>query len=60
MGNAELWRALKERDELLANAHEHFDEARYTVVEETIKRHDRVVRRRGWCLPGWRSRSRTC
>jgi ATPase subunit of ABC transporter with duplicated ATPase domains len=40
MGNIELWRALKEHDELLANSHEHFDEARYSIVEETIQRHD--------------------
>ena len=40
MGNMELWRALKEHDELLANSHEHFDETRYTVVEDTIRRHD--------------------
>jgi ATPase subunit of ABC transporter with duplicated ATPase domains len=40
MGNIELWRALVEHDELLANAHDHFDEARYTVVEDTIRRHD--------------------
>ncbi|HUP88927.1 MAG TPA: ABC-F family ATP-binding cassette domain-containing protein [Longimicrobiales bacterium] len=40
MGNRELWDALKEHDALLANAHEHFDEARYVLVEETITRHD--------------------
>jgi ATPase subunit of ABC transporter with duplicated ATPase domains len=40
MGNLELWQALVEHDELLANAHEHFDEARYSVVEDTIRRHD--------------------
>ena len=40
MGDMELWRALVEHDALLANAHDHFDEARYTVVEETIRRHD--------------------
>ena len=40
MGNRELWDALVEHDALLANAHEHFDEVRYTQVEETINRHD--------------------
>ena len=40
MGNMELWRALREHEELLANAHEHFDSDRYTAVEETILRHD--------------------
>ena len=29
MGNVELWRALVEHDELLANAHNHFDADRY-------------------------------
>ncbi len=40
MGNRELWDALVEHEQLLANAHEHFDAARYTQVEETINRHD--------------------
>jgi ATPase subunit of ABC transporter with duplicated ATPase domains len=40
MGNRELWDALVEHDELLANAHDHFDEKRYSIVEDTIKRHD--------------------
>ncbi len=40
MGNMELWEALVEHDELLANAHDHFDAERYSVVEETIMRHD--------------------
>lgn len=40
MGNRELWDALVERDEILAKAHDHFDADRYTVVEETINRHD--------------------
>ncbi len=40
MGNQELWSALVEHEALLANAHEHFDADRYTVVEETINRHD--------------------
>jgi ATPase subunit of ABC transporter with duplicated ATPase domains len=40
MGNRELWDALVEHDELLANAHDHFDAERYSVVEETITRHD--------------------
>jgi ATPase subunit of ABC transporter with duplicated ATPase domains len=40
MGNMELWRALVEHERLLANAHESFDADRYSVVEETITRHD--------------------
>jgi ATPase subunit of ABC transporter with duplicated ATPase domains len=40
MGNMELWQALVEHEALLANAHAHFDAERYTVVEETIMRHD--------------------
>jgi ATPase subunit of ABC transporter with duplicated ATPase domains len=40
MGNMELWQALQEHDRLLANAHDHFDADRYSVVEETINRHD--------------------
>ncbi|HEY0673910.1 MAG TPA: ABC-F family ATP-binding cassette domain-containing protein [Longimicrobiales bacterium] len=40
MGNSELWQALVEHDELLANAHNHFNAERYAVVEETINRHD--------------------
>ena len=40
MGNLELWQALVEHDQLLHNAHGHFDSARYTIVEEIIARHD--------------------
>lgn len=40
MGNMELWRALVEHEQLLANAHDHFDAERYSAVEETIMRHD--------------------
>jgi ATPase subunit of ABC transporter with duplicated ATPase domains len=40
MGNRELWEALVEHDRLLQNAHGHFDSERYSVVEETITRHD--------------------
>jgi ATPase subunit of ABC transporter with duplicated ATPase domains len=40
MGNPELWRAMVEREEVLANAHEHFDADRFTRVEDTIQRHD--------------------
>ena len=40
MGNMELWEAMVEHHALLANAHEHFDADRYSVVEETINRHD--------------------
>ena len=40
MGNLELWEALVEHDRLLANAHDHFDADRYSVVEDTILRHD--------------------
>ncbi len=40
MGNPELWRALVERDEVLARAADHFDAERYGRLEETIERHD--------------------
>jgi len=40
MGNPELWEAMVERDRILANAHEHFDADRYSVLEETIVRFD--------------------
>ncbi|MEX0907252.1 MAG: ABC-F family ATP-binding cassette domain-containing protein [Gemmatimonadota bacterium] len=40
MGNPELWEAMRAHDELLANAHEHFDAERYSAIEETILRHD--------------------
>jgi len=40
MGNPELWDAMVARDELLANAHEHFDAERYQLLEDTIIRYD--------------------
>jgi ATPase subunit of ABC transporter with duplicated ATPase domains len=40
MGNRELWDAIVEHEALLANAHEHFDTARYEAVEDTIMRYD--------------------
>ncbi len=40
MGNPELWRALVERDEVLARAAVHFDAERYARLEETVERHD--------------------
>ncbi len=39
-GNPELWKALVEKEKILANAAEHFDTKRYGIVEETIERHD--------------------
>jgi ATPase subunit of ABC transporter with duplicated ATPase domains len=39
-GNPELWDALVEHDELVANAETSFDAARYAAIEETIRRHD--------------------
>jgi ATPase subunit of ABC transporter with duplicated ATPase domains len=40
MGNPELWNAMVKRDEILANAHIHFDADRFSDLEETIQRHD--------------------
>ncbi|MDE2981582.1 MAG: ABC-F family ATP-binding cassette domain-containing protein [Gemmatimonadota bacterium] len=40
MGNEELWRAMAERDEVLARAGEHFDAERFSRVEEVFERHD--------------------
>src|SRR5687767_4444984 len=40
MGNLELWNAMVARDALLANAHDHFDADKYSVVEDTFLRHD--------------------
>src|SRR5688500_10292940 len=40
MGNLELWEAMVARDALLANAHDHFDADKYSVVEDTFLRHD--------------------
>jgi ATPase subunit of ABC transporter with duplicated ATPase domains len=40
MGHTELWEAMEEKEALLARAHEHFDEDRYVVLEDTIMRLD--------------------
>jgi ATPase subunit of ABC transporter with duplicated ATPase domains len=40
MGNAELWKAMVEKEEILARAHEHFDADRFSELEETVQRHD--------------------
>lgn len=40
MGNRELWRAIVEKDALLANAETDFDADRYAELEDTIVRHD--------------------
>lgn len=40
MGNPELWRAMAEKEALLARAHEHFDAERFSQLEETVQRHD--------------------
>ncbi len=40
MGNEELWRAMADRDEVLARAGEHFDAERFSRVEEVFERHD--------------------
>jgi ATPase subunit of ABC transporter with duplicated ATPase domains len=40
MGNPELWQAMVEKETVLARAHEHFDADRFTVLEDTIQRHD--------------------
>jgi ATPase subunit of ABC transporter with duplicated ATPase domains len=40
MGNRELWEVMVEKEALLARAHEHFDEDRFTQLEETFLRHD--------------------
>ena len=39
-GNAELWEVMKEREALLARAHEHFDGDRFSVLEEALQRLD--------------------
>jgi len=39
-GNAELWQAIVEKEQVLANAAEHFDADRYARLEDTIVRHD--------------------
>jgi ATPase subunit of ABC transporter with duplicated ATPase domains len=40
MGNPELWQAMVEKEKVLARAHEAFDADRFSVLEETIQRHD--------------------
>ena len=40
MGNEELWKAMAERDEVLARAAEHFDAARFSQLEDIVERHD--------------------
>ena len=40
MGNEELWRAIVERDQLLAGAEKHFDTARFSALEDVFERHD--------------------
>ena len=40
MGNRELWAAMSEKEKLLARAEEHFDADRFSVLEETVQRHD--------------------
>ncbi|MGI9038523.1 MAG: ABC-F family ATP-binding cassette domain-containing protein, partial [Gemmatimonadota bacterium] len=40
MGNPELWRAMAEKEALLAADHEEFDVERFSELEETIQRHD--------------------
>jgi ATPase subunit of ABC transporter with duplicated ATPase domains len=39
-GNAELWQAIVEKEQVLARAAEHFDADRYARLEDTIMRHD--------------------
>ncbi len=40
MGNAELWKAMVEKDRLLERADEHFDGDRYADLEEVVMRWD--------------------
>lgn len=40
MGNRELYEAMKEKEELLANAHVEFDGDRYSELEDIVMRHD--------------------
>jgi ATPase subunit of ABC transporter with duplicated ATPase domains len=40
MGNAELWSAMQEKEALLANADQHFDDARYSALEDVVLRFD--------------------
>ncbi|MGI9188841.1 MAG: ABC-F family ATP-binding cassette domain-containing protein, partial [Longimicrobiaceae bacterium] len=39
-GNPELWQAMAEKERLLANAAEHFDAERFSVLEDVVVRHD--------------------
>ena len=39
-GNEELWSAIQEKEKLLENAHEHFDEDRYVILEDIVTRFD--------------------
>jgi len=40
MGNAELWAAMQEKEEVLANAAEYFDDQRYSELEDVVLRFD--------------------
>ncbi len=40
MGHEELWAAMRDKDELLERADEHFDADRYSRLEDVIMRHD--------------------
>jgi len=40
MGNPELWRAMVEKEKVLANAHEYFDADRFSELEDTVMRLD--------------------
>jgi ATPase subunit of ABC transporter with duplicated ATPase domains len=54
MGIPELWKAISERDLLLANAHEHFDADRYAELEDIVLQYDgyTVEARAGEILEG--------
>jgi ATPase subunit of ABC transporter with duplicated ATPase domains len=54
MGNAELWKALREKEELLAEADTSFDADRYSELEEIVLKHDgyTVEARAGEVLEG--------
>jgi len=40
MGNAELWKAMKAKEELLEGSQEEFDADRYAELEDIVMRHD--------------------
>ena len=40
MGNEVLWSAIQEKDQLLAKAHEHFDDDRYGELEDIVMQFD--------------------